>query len=115
MAALRVALIGYGLAGRVFDGPLLRATPGLIVAGIIVRDRGCRAQAALDSPQARLLASANDVWARREEFDLVVVATPPDLHTQVSLWPSAVKQLLPTESAFGLPGNNTAIDPAVRR
>jgi scyllo-inositol 2-dehydrogenase (NADP+) len=83
MADFRVALIGYGLAGRVFHGPLLRATPGLTVTGIIVRDRGRRAQAAVDFPQALLLASADDVWARREEFDLVVVATPPDSHTRL--------------------------------
>jgi scyllo-inositol 2-dehydrogenase (NADP+) len=82
--ALRVALIGYGVAGRVFHGPLIGATPGLTMTGIIVRDQGRRAQAALDFPQARLLASADDVWARREEFELVVVATPPDSHAQLA-------------------------------
>jgi scyllo-inositol 2-dehydrogenase (NADP+) len=84
MIELRVALIGYGLAGRVFHGPLLRATPGLRVTAIVVRDRGRRERAAADFPEARLLASADDLWARREDFDLVVVATPPDSHIRLA-------------------------------
>jgi scyllo-inositol 2-dehydrogenase (NADP+) len=82
MTALRVALIGYGLAGRVFHGPLLRATPGLIVTAIVVNNRGRRDRAAVDFPEAVLLSSADDLWARREDFDLVVIATPPGSHTQ---------------------------------
>ena len=48
MTALRVALIGYGVAGRVLHGPLLRATPGLIVTAIVVSNHGRRARAAAD-------------------------------------------------------------------
>ncbi|HEY7927784.1 MAG TPA: Gfo/Idh/MocA family oxidoreductase [Candidatus Dormibacteraeota bacterium] len=84
MIGLRVALIGYGLAGRMFHGPLLRATPRLRVAAIVVRDRQRRQRAAADFPQARLLASADELWAHRDDFDLVVVATPPDSHTALA-------------------------------
>ena len=34
----RVGLIGYGLAGSVFHGPLLAATPGLEVTTIVTAD-----------------------------------------------------------------------------
>jgi scyllo-inositol 2-dehydrogenase (NADP+) len=84
MTDLRVALIGYGLAGRVFHGPLLRATPGLSVTAIVVRDRGRREQAAGDFPRARLLDGADELSASREDFDLAVVATPPDSHTRLA-------------------------------
>ena len=84
MTALRVALIGYGLAGRVFHGPLLRATPGLIVTAIVVNNRGRRARAAVDFPEAALLSSADGLWARREDFDMVVIASPPGSHTKLA-------------------------------
>lgn len=81
--ALRVALIGYGLAGRVFHGSLLRATPGLRVTAIVVRNRERREQAATDFPEARLLTDSGELWARPQDFDLVVVATPPGSHSQL--------------------------------
>jgi scyllo-inositol 2-dehydrogenase (NADP+) len=84
MESLRVALIGYGLAGRVFHGPLLRAMPGLEVAAIVSRDGNRRAQAAHDFPDARLLETADEVWTRRDEFHLVVLATVPGSHTRLA-------------------------------
>jgi scyllo-inositol 2-dehydrogenase (NADP+) len=83
MVDLRVALIGYGLAGRVFHGSLLRATPGLRVTAIVVRNRERRERAATDFPQARLLTDSDELWGRPEDFDLVVVATPPGSHSQL--------------------------------
>jgi predicted dehydrogenase len=81
--ALRVALIGYGLAGRVFHGPLLRAAPGVVVTAIVVNHPPRRERAAVDFPEAVLLSSAAEVWARAAEFDLVVIATPPGSHSQL--------------------------------
>ncbi|HEV7236838.1 MAG TPA: hypothetical protein VGN15_11690 [Ktedonobacteraceae bacterium] len=37
--ALRVAIIGYGLAGSVFHAPLVSATPGMTVAAIVTSQR----------------------------------------------------------------------------
>jgi scyllo-inositol 2-dehydrogenase (NADP+) len=76
-----VALVGYGLAGRYFHGPLIRATPGLTVTSIVVRNRSRREHAAADFPQVRLLDSADALWSLRGGLDLVVVATTPDSHT----------------------------------
>lgn len=81
--SLRVALIGYGLAGRVFHGPLVRATPGLHIAAVVARDPERRAAAARDFPDALLLEAVEHVWDRRHLFDLVVVATPPGSHAQL--------------------------------
>jgi predicted dehydrogenase len=85
MDRLRVALVGYGLAGRVFHGPLVRATQGLEVTGIVTRDEQRRRQAMSDFPGASLLDTADEVWARRDAFDLVVLATVPGAHTSLAL------------------------------
>ncbi len=77
---LRVALLGYGLAGRVFHGPLITAEPGLDLAAIVTSNAERRDQAAADHPDALLLASVDDVWDRAEEFDLVVIATANAAH-----------------------------------
>ena len=78
--AVRAALVGYGLAGRVVHRPLLQAVDGLEVTLVVTADPGRRAQAAADLPDAVVLASADELWARAGEVDLVVVATPDDVH-----------------------------------
>jgi len=85
MDRLRVALVGYGLAGRVFHGPLVRATQGLQVTGIVTRDEQRRRQAMSDFSGAALLETADEVWARRDSFDLVVLATVPGAHMRLAL------------------------------
>ena len=80
----RVAILGYGLAGRVFHGPLVAATPGLEVAAVVSRDPERRAQAAAAHPGAALLDSAEAVWERAAELDAVVVATPNDSHAPLA-------------------------------
>ena len=73
---LRVAILGYGLAGRVFHAPLVAATDGMRVAAIVTSDPARRAAAARDHPGARLVAHADELWEAARELDLVVVATP---------------------------------------
>jgi predicted dehydrogenase len=85
MDRLRVALVGYGLAGRVFHGPLVRATPGLEVTAIVTSDEHRRQQAMSDFPGAALLETAEEVWTRRDAFDLVVLATLPGAHSPLAL------------------------------
>ena len=84
MSALRVGLLGYGLAGRVFHAPLIAATPGLEVTTIVTADPDRRARAGQDVPRARVVASADEVWARADEHDLVVVATTTGTHVALA-------------------------------
>jgi predicted dehydrogenase len=81
---LRVALVGYGLSGRVFHGPLLSATPGFVVSSIVTADAERRAQARLDYPDARLLADPDGLWRHPADHDLVVVATPTGTHVALA-------------------------------
>jgi len=82
---LRVAVIGYGLAGRVFHAPLIAATPGFSVAAVVTRDAERRAAAAQHFPEAVLLESADDIWQEPGGYDLVVVATPNRTHVPLGL------------------------------
>ena len=82
---LRVAIIGYGLAGRVFHAPLVAAEPRHGRGGR--RDRRSRARArrpAADHPDARVVASADELWAAPDAIDLVVVAAPNRAHVPLA-------------------------------
>jgi scyllo-inositol 2-dehydrogenase (NADP+) len=82
--ALRVALVGYGLAGSVFHGPLVDATPGLEITTIVTSDATRQSRARSDFPRARVVAGADDVWSRADDHDLVVVATTTGSHAAVA-------------------------------
>ncbi len=84
MATLRVGLLGYGLAGSVFHGPLIDATPGLEIATIVTADATRQSRAGRDFPRARIVPSADDLWARADEHDLVVVATATGSHAALA-------------------------------
>jgi predicted dehydrogenase len=83
--ALRVAVIGYGVAGSVFHAALVDATPGMEVAAIVTGNDERRAQAQRDFPDAALLASADEVWAGAAGYDLAVVATANRAHAPLAL------------------------------
>jgi scyllo-inositol 2-dehydrogenase (NADP+) len=79
VADLRVAIIGYGLAGRVFHAPLIAATRGLTVSTVVTGNPQRQAEVVRDHPAARTLSSADRLW-ERADHDLVVIATPNDTH-----------------------------------
>ena len=81
---LRVAVIGYGLAGSVFHAPLVSATPGMEVSAIVTSNPERQARARRDVPLAVVLESADEVWRTADLFDLVVVATPNRYHAPLA-------------------------------
>lgn len=81
---LRVAVVGYGLAGRVFHAPLVAAEPDMEVAAIVTGDAGRRAAAAADHPGAKLVADADALWDDPSAIDLVVVAAPNRAHVPLA-------------------------------
>src|SRR6266850_4375170 len=76
----RVALIGYGYAGRTFHAPLIRRTPGLELA-VVCSSRAERVRA--DLPDVPIVSSPDDACAMRS-IDLVVIATPHDSHVSIA-------------------------------
>ncbi|MEZ5116032.1 MAG: Gfo/Idh/MocA family oxidoreductase [Candidatus Nanopelagicales bacterium] len=77
---LRVALLGYGLAGRVFHAPLITATPGLRLAAVVTADPGRVAEVRADHPDVAVLADAASVWDGADAYDIAVVATANAAH-----------------------------------
>jgi predicted dehydrogenase len=77
---IRVALVGYGYAGRTFHAPLIRATPGLELVAI---SSSRKEQIAAELPGIAVAASPHDAYAAAL-VDLVVVATPNDTHGPIA-------------------------------
>ncbi|MFF8945387.1 Gfo/Idh/MocA family oxidoreductase [Streptomyces sp. NPDC014864] len=90
---LRVGLVGYGLAGSVFHAPLIAATEGLTLDTVVTSNPERQAQARAEFPDVRVAAAPDELFARADELDLVVVASPNKTH--VPLATAALKAGLP--------------------
>jgi predicted dehydrogenase len=84
MSELRGAIIGYGLAGSTFHGPLISSTPGLAVATVVTSDPGRREKAIRDHPGIRVASTPDELWRLADEHDFVVVAAPNDAHVPLA-------------------------------
>lgn len=72
---MRVGLIGFGVAGRYFHAPLLRAAGCEVVA--VVTSRSEEARAAI--PGVTVVGTLEQMLDRKD-VELVVIATPTNLH-----------------------------------
>jgi scyllo-inositol 2-dehydrogenase (NADP+) len=73
-----VVLLGYGLAGRVFHGPLVETTPGLLLDAIVTNNPERQREAAAAYPSAVVYDTPEQAWA--SGHDLAVIATPNVTH-----------------------------------
>jgi scyllo-inositol 2-dehydrogenase (NADP+) len=84
-APIRTAVLGYGLAGRVFHCPFVAAVPGLELSAIAFRSPESVAQKSASAralyPQARILDSIESA-INDPEIDLIVVGTPNEVHVE---------------------------------
>lgn len=71
-----VGLVGFGLAGRAFHAPVIRAVPGLRLAAILQRSGN---EAAQLYPDVRIVRSLEELLGMRS-LRLIVIATPNDTH-----------------------------------
>lgn len=83
-APLRVGLVGYGLAGSVFHAPLIAATEGLVLDTVVTSNEERQAQARAEFPGVRFAASPDELLARADELDLVVIASPNRTHVPIA-------------------------------
>ncbi len=72
---IKTAVIGFGLAGRVFHAPFVSAVPGLELSSIVQRKGD---EAALAYPASKILRSFDAALA--SDAALIIVATPNDTH-----------------------------------
>lgn len=80
---IRAAVVGFGLAGRVFHAPLITADAAYSLDVIVTGDPGRAADARRRHPRAEVVATLDEALAR--QLDLVVVATPPKSHVPTAL------------------------------
>lgn len=80
---LRVALVGYGIAGEHFHAPLIAGTPGLHLAAVVTGDQQRQERARLRHPDTAVVRRIDDVWGL-PDLDLVVVATPNATHAAIA-------------------------------
>lgn len=85
MDAIRVGLIGFGLAGAVFHAPLIASTPGMALRSVVTGDPKRQAQAKGRYPDVRILDHVELLWEHPGDLDLVVVATPNRFHVPLGL------------------------------
>ncbi len=78
---IRIAVLGYGLAGRVFHCPFVSAVPGLELAAIMQRSGNSAAET---YPLARIFRAPEEAFAD-PAIDLIIVATPNDTHESFAL------------------------------
>lgn len=79
-AEIGVAVVGFGLAGRVFHAPFVSAVPGLRLEAIVQRKGD---EAAKAYPSVRILRSVEEALSDRA-VQLVVVATPNETHFELA-------------------------------
>ncbi len=87
MRAVRVALVGYGMGGRVFHAPFIDATAGMELAAVVTSDPERRALAHAAHPRAVVLHTPATLWTAAADLgiELVVVTTPNRTHVEVAL------------------------------
>jgi scyllo-inositol 2-dehydrogenase (NADP+) len=78
---IRVGLVGFGLAGRVFHAPLISSVEGLELAGVVERSAN---KAAERYPGITTYRSVDELLAD-SSIKLVVVATPNSTHFSIAL------------------------------
>jgi len=80
---IKVGLIGYGVGGRQFHAPYLRASEGCELVGIVTSSLDRARLAAEENPGARVFARYDELVAAG--VDAVVVSTPPHTRRQLVL------------------------------
>jgi scyllo-inositol 2-dehydrogenase (NADP+) len=76
LSEIGVGLIGFGLAGRSFHAPVIRAVPGLRLVAILQRSGSEAAEA---YPDVRVVRTMDELLAI-DEIRLIVIATPNETH-----------------------------------
>jgi predicted dehydrogenase len=82
---IRVGLIGYGLAGRVFHAPFIAANPDMRLSAAVTSNPERQAQVRADHPEAAVLSTAEQLWQQADDIDVVVVASPNRQHVPLTM------------------------------
>lgn len=81
---VQVVVVGYGFAGRRFHAPLVAATTGMHLYGIVARSPDTQQDARKEHPSAKVFDSFEAALADAA-VELVVLATPTAHHPQMAI------------------------------
>ncbi len=111
-ASINVALVGFGMAGRVFHAPLVAATPGMHLHTVVSRKPEA---VAARHPRARVVADPAAAFAD-PAIDLAVLATPNHTHAPLALAALAAGKHVVVDKPFALDAGQarSMIDAAAR-
>lgn len=84
MKKIKTALIGYGLSGSVFHGPILKCHEGFDVQAIFVRDPEKTLTAQRDFPKAQVTSDLMSI-VQNAEIALVVICSPNIQHVELGV------------------------------
>jgi predicted dehydrogenase len=79
-----VALIGFGPGGRIYHAPFISSTEELELAVIVTSNPARADQARAEYPHARVVNSAEELFANPADVDLAVVTTPNRTHVPLA-------------------------------
>ena len=82
---IRVAVIGYGLAGRGIHSPLISAVDGMQVTSVVTSNPQRAQQAQSDIAGVTVFPTFDDVLEQAHDHDLVVIATTNSSHVPYAL------------------------------
>jgi predicted dehydrogenase len=102
-----VGLLGYAQSVGQPHGLGIEATPGLILRAACDLDKERLRQAQQDFPEMKTYDSAEGL-AKDPEVDVVIVATPPNTHADLSLKMMAAGKHIVCEKPLALNGKETA-------
>jgi scyllo-inositol 2-dehydrogenase (NADP+) len=81
---IRVALIGYGMGGRLFHAPFIAAEPRMDLAAVVTANDSRRRELLSRYPGTDVLRRAEDLLDHLGEIDLVVISTPNATHAPLA-------------------------------
>ena len=83
-APIRTGVIGFGTSGRVFHSPFIAANPEFSLDLIVTGNPERRVQAIHQYPDAQVVATADDLFERADDLDLVVIGSPSGTHVDLA-------------------------------
>lgn len=84
-APIRAGIIGFGLAGRVFHAPFLATNPDFRLDVVSTSSPERAAEAREQHPGVDIVGSPEELLARADDLDLVVLASPAHTHLEQGL------------------------------
>lgn len=81
---VKTALIGMGTGGSLFHAPFINCARGLNLSAIVTGNAEREKLAREKYPESEVIKSADELLKRNSEFDLVVITTPNNTHSELA-------------------------------